>query len=144
MKIMPLILFNVVLLTAGQILWKMGLNRIGGFSWDNLVRVLMSPLILAGLALYVVATVVWFAVLTRADLSFAYPLQSSAYVLGVIAAWLIFRENIPLTRWLGVLVIVAGVILVSHGQEKTVPGTSLDDGKADGTVYASEERKPGE
>jgi hypothetical protein len=62
----------------------------------------------------------------------------------VIAAWLIFRENIPLTRWLGVLVIVAGVILVSHGQEKTVPGTSLDDGKADGTVYASEERKPGE
>ncbi len=114
MKTVLLILFNVVLLTSGQILWKMGLERAGGISVENMTRVIFSPLILAGLALYVVATVVWFVVLSRADLSFAYPLQSTAYVLGVIAAWLIFKEIVPPTRWLGVAVIIAGVALVSY------------------------------
>ncbi len=113
MKTIPLILLNVLLLTSGQILWKMGLNQAGGISLHNLSRVFFSPLIWAGLALYVVATVVWFVVLSRTELSYAYPLQSTAYVMGVIAAWLILKEIIPVTRWVGVLVIIAGVTLVS-------------------------------
>ncbi len=114
MKTIVLILFNVLLLTSGQVLWKMGLARTGGISLDNMLQVFLSPLILAGLALYVAATVVWFAVLSRADLSYAYPLQSTAYVIGVIAAWFLFKEVIPPTRWIGVLVIIAGVVIVSY------------------------------
>ncbi len=114
MKTILLILFNVVLLTTGQILWKMGLDQAGGISPENMFRVVFSPLILAGLALYVIATVVWFIVLSRAELSFAYPLQSTAYILGVFAAWLIFKEVVPPTRWVGVMVIIAGVALVSY------------------------------
>ncbi len=113
MKTLLLILINVLLLTSGQILWKTGLDQVGGISWSNSLRVLLSPWILAGLALYLIATVVWFVVLSRADLSYAYPLQSTAYVIGVIAAWLIFKDVIPLTRWIGVLVIIAGVTLAS-------------------------------
>jgi drug/metabolite transporter (DMT)-like permease len=114
LKTILLILFNVCLLTAGQVLWKMGLSQTGGFSWDNFARVLCSPFILAGLALYGVATLVWFVVLSTTDLSYAYPLQSMAYIIGVIAAWLIFNEAIPLTRWAGVIVIMGGVALVSY------------------------------
>lgn len=114
MKTILLILFNVLLLTSGQILWKKGLIQVGGISLANILDVVFSPLVLLGLLLYVVATVVWFIVLSKADLSYVYPLQSTAYVLGVIAAWLIFKEVIPPTRWLGVLVIIAGVALVSY------------------------------
>ncbi|WP_418792020.1 EamA family transporter [Phosphitispora sp. TUW77] len=113
MRTIVLIIFNVVLLTSGQILWKIGLTREGGLSLDNMVRVALSPFILGGLALYVVATVIWFMVLSRAELSYAYPLQSMAYILGVMAGWLLFRETVPMIRWIGVLVIIAGVILVS-------------------------------
>lgn len=114
MKIILLILFNVILLTAGQVLWKKGLDQAGGISAENLLGIIFSPLILTGLALYVLATIVWFYVLSRADLSYAYPLQSLAYVLGVIAAWLIFKEVIPPTRWLGVFIIIIGVGVVSY------------------------------
>ncbi len=114
MKTILLILFNVLLLTSGQILWKKGLIETGGISLNNMFHVIFSPLILAGLALYAVATVVWFIILSRADLSYVYPLQSTAYVIGVIAAWLIFKEVIPPTRWAGVLIIMAGVALVSY------------------------------
>lgn len=114
MKTILLILFNVLLLTSGQILWKKGLLQVGGINVGNISQVMFSPLILAGLALYAMATVVWFVVLSKADLSYAYPLQSMAYILGVLAAWFIFKEVIPPTRWLGVLVIIAGVALVSY------------------------------
>lgn len=114
MKTIILILFNVILLTSGQILWKKGLLAAGGISMSNIAGIIFSPLILAGLGLYIIATVVWFVVLSKADLSYAYPLQSLAYVIGVLAAWLIFKEVIPPTRWIGVAVIIAGVALVSY------------------------------
>ncbi len=114
MKTILLILLNVILLTSGQLLWKKGLTAAGGISLANILQVFMSPLIAAGLLLYVLATVVWFAVLSRADLSFAYPLQSMAYIVGMIAAWLILKEAIPVTRWIGVLIIMLGVGVVSY------------------------------
>lgn len=114
MKTILLILLNVLLMTSGQILWKKGLLEAGGISLHNFVQLVFSPLILAGLALFVIATIVWFVILSRADLSYVYPLQSFAYVIGVLAAWLIFKEAIPPTRWMGVLVIMAGVALVAY------------------------------
>jgi drug/metabolite transporter (DMT)-like permease len=106
-------MLNVLLLTAGQILWKIAINQAGGFTMANAVKVLLSPLIIAGLILFVIATGLWFAVLGKADLSYAYPLQSTAYILGMLAAWLIFKEVIPVTRWIGMGVIVIGIYLVS-------------------------------
>lgn len=114
MKIILLILFNVILLTGGQLLWKKSLAAAGGISLHNFLQVFMSPFVLAGLFLYVVATVVWFVVLSKADLSFAYPLQSMAYIVGMLAAWLILKEAIPVTRWVGVLIIMMGVAVVSY------------------------------
>lgn len=114
MKTILLILLNVVLLTSGQLLWKKGLTAAGGLSLSNILQVFISPLVAAGLLLYVVATVVWFAVLSKADLSYAYPLQSIAYIVGMIAAWLILKEVIPLNRWVGVLIIMIGVAVVSY------------------------------
>ena len=42
----------------------------------------------------------------------AYPLISISYIFGVLAARFVFHETIPLTRWIGVLVIIVGVFLV--------------------------------
>lgn len=109
-----LIIMNILLLTSGQIMWKIGLDRTGGFSAANIFNIMVSPFIIGGVLLYVIATVLWFMILSKTDLSYAYPLQSLAYVLGVIAAWMIFKENISITRWLGVATIIAGVALVTY------------------------------
>ncbi|SDS99316.1 EamA-like transporter family protein [Paenibacillaceae bacterium GAS479] len=112
---MPYLLLgaNIFCLVAGQMLWKLGLDRLGGLTGGNWLQVLLSPLILAGIGLYGVATVLWLAVLSRLPLSAAYPLQSLAYVLGLVLAWQLFGEAIPLNRWIGCAVIVAGVMIVS-------------------------------
>lgn len=108
-----LIMTNVVLFLSGQTLWKIGLQKLGGFSLQNFTALVFSPWIIGGLALYVVATGVWFAILSRLDFSLAYPLQSLAFAFGVLIGWLYFQETIPWTRWVGVATIILGCYLVS-------------------------------
>jgi drug/metabolite transporter (DMT)-like permease len=43
-----------------------------------------------------------------------YPFISLTYVVSLVASALIFREHVSALRWLGVVVICAGVYLVSR------------------------------
>lgn len=108
-----LLLLNIVLLVTGQILWKKELGTINGFNLANIKILLASPYIWGGLFLYVIATFIWFYILSKGKLSVVYPLQSLAYVFGVIAAWLIFQEAIPMTRWIGVGFLVLGACFIA-------------------------------
>jgi drug/metabolite transporter (DMT)-like permease len=53
-------------------------------------------------------------ILSRVNLSFAYPLLSTGYILVVVLSYYIFKEPVGWLRFGGVLVIVAGVIMVTH------------------------------
>ncbi|MCD9022986.1 EamA family transporter [Cohnella sp. NL03-T5] len=108
-----LLMMNVLLLLAGQTVWKLGLDRLGGLHPGNALQVFTSPWIVTGVGMYAVATVLWLAVLSRMSLSMAYPLQSLAYVLGMLVAWLVFGEVVPPNRWIGAGIIIAGVFVVS-------------------------------
>ncbi|MGI9952109.1 EamA family transporter [Moorellaceae bacterium AZ2] len=111
MKIYLLVALNVLLLVGGQILWKLGISQRADLK--AVVMALFTPYILGGLILYAIATVLWLYILSREQLSIVYPLQSTAYALGVLAAWLIFKEAIPLTRWIGVLFIFMGAAFIA-------------------------------
>ena len=68
-----------------------------------------------GLALYGISSLVWLIVLSRLDLSYAYPLLASMYIVLPLLSMVFLKESIPPLRWLGMLVVIAGVILVSRG-----------------------------
>ena len=108
-----LLLLNIIMLVAGQVLFKLGLEKMGGVALANSWKAMFVPHIIAGLVLYALATLVWFVILSRMPLSTAYPIQSLAYVLGMVIALLIFNEPVSLTKWVGAGVIIIGVILVS-------------------------------
>lgn len=120
MKSMPLILLAVFINTAAQLLLKAGMNRVGyfNFSWANVapisLEVISNPFILAGLVCYVFAVLVWLLVLSRTEVSIAYPMISMAYILNAIAAYYLFNEELSLTRIMGIGVIIIGVYLVAR------------------------------
>jgi drug/metabolite transporter (DMT)-like permease len=107
------LLLNIVLLVAGQIVWKYGLDKAGGLRLDNVLSVMVSPLILLGILIYGAATVLWLFVLSRLPLSLAYPLQSFAFIAGILAAFVLFKESVPPNRWIGAAVILAGITTLS-------------------------------
>jgi len=78
----------------------------------SIIRMLMKPLVIIGLAIYVLSALLWIVVLSNADVSYAFPFISLGYVLVTILSGLILKEKISLLRVLGVLIIIAGVIIV--------------------------------
>ncbi len=109
-----LLLINITFLVIGQTLWKIGLSGMNlKFNVHGIIRLFFNSYILGGLAIYAVATVIWFYILSRSELSVVYPLQSLCYVAATIVAFSIFKESIPLTRWLGVGLIVFGAYFVA-------------------------------
>ena len=117
--ILSLILISVLLNTLGQLLFKLGMNQIGefSFSWANLAPISCklgtNPRIIIGLLVYFMSTLVWFLVLSRAEMSFAYPLISMGYIFNAITAYYFLHEAAfsPM-RLLGTLAIMIGVALI--------------------------------
>ena len=103
-----------LMLSVGQVCWKIGLTREGfSLSRAGILALVGSWQIWAGFVLFGVATLLWFDVLSKAPLSLAYPLMSLSYVFGLFAAKYYFGETVSVTRWSGVLLICLGVALVA-------------------------------
>jgi len=104
------------MLTCGQLLWKTGISHATlSFSPLGIIKLIFSPFIFAGLLIYIFTTVLWFYILSRVQLSTAYPMQSLCYVFTAVISFFIFKEGIATVKWLGLILITAGAFLVSRG-----------------------------
>jgi multidrug transporter EmrE-like cation transporter len=121
MMIFALILLGVLLNAAAQLMLKSGMNQIGhfDFSMANAVpiglKVMANPPILTGLLMYVMSVGVWLLVLSRVQVSYAYPMLSIGYIVNALAANYLFGEPLTSMRVLGIFIIIAGVYLVAQG-----------------------------
>ena len=119
---MPTILVCVALGVGGQLLLKKGMSvdrdAVDRMSEvvPRLMKAAMSPVVIAGFVLYGLSAALWLIILTRAELSWAYPLLSMGYVLVVVLSRFLFHEAVSVTRLMGTLVIVFGVWLISRTQ----------------------------
>lgn len=115
-----LIFLGVFLNAAAQLLLKAGMGQIGHFEFStaNLLpigmKVAFCPPILSGLILYVLSVGVWLLVLSRVQVSFAYPLLSIGYVVNAFAAYLLLGEELSLMRMTGIFIIMTGVYFVAR------------------------------
>jgi len=55
------------------------------------------------------------AAMTKLELSFAYPFMSLSFVLVFIFSALIFHESITTPKVLGMLLIIAGIVVIGRG-----------------------------
>ncbi len=107
---------------AGQTAIKLGVSQpqAAGHTASLLslvTLILGSPWVLLGLTLYGIGAVAWIAVLARLDLSLAYPLLALNFVLITLSSRLILGETVPTMRWVGMLVICAGIVIVARSAQ---------------------------
>ena len=114
----------ILLSTTGELLFKIGMNRIGSFAFSAsslrtvLPRILLNPFIWVGFLGFGVGAVFWLAVLSRVPLSIAYPILALSYFVVVVEAWLFLRERVTWKRLVGVTIIVAGVVVVGLSESR--------------------------
>lgn len=85
------------------------------------IATLFEPWVALGVVLLIVWQLSRMALLSWADLSYVLPVTSIGYVLVALLGRVWLNEQITSTRWAGIVLIVAGVALVSGG---TPPQTS--------------------
>lgn len=116
-----LIVVSVSLGVVGQLSLKVGMNRVGAIDAASLARpvetllsVFSMPLVWLGLACYGLSALFWLVILSRLELSRAYLMLASMYVLIPLVSWLFLGERIPPMRWVGMVVVVLGVVIVAR------------------------------
>jgi len=111
---LALIFISVCANVIGQILMKQGMTGDESISLVVYLERFFSIWVISGFFLYAFSAFVWLKVLTKVELSFAYPILSTSFVLIVFLSWLIFHEDIALLRAAGVGFICGGVVLVAR------------------------------
>lgn len=115
LKLLPLALLQCLLLSSGQVLLKFGLEKAGDFSWSSayFCRLFVNWQFASCGLCYGAGSILWMYIIKRFPFSMAYPMVSLSYVFGMFASIIFFKEEIPLSRWLGVLFILSGCTLVA-------------------------------
>lgn len=116
LRLFLLILASVALSALAQLALKTGTaaaarsRGVGG----ELVSLVQSPFVIAGLALYALGAVLWLFVLARAPLSLAYPFVGLGFIFTMLAGALVLGEQVTPVRIAGTLLIAAGCGLVAR------------------------------
>ena len=107
---------NCILMTAAELCLQVGAKEASNVTvprwigWTGL-RGFISLWTAAGIGVYIAAFANWLYVLRWVPLSVAYPLTTAVQVLVAVSAWLFLGEHIPVTRWVGILLISGGLIV---------------------------------
>jgi multidrug transporter EmrE-like cation transporter len=117
MSVLILMFSAIVLNVCGHLFLKAGMNRVGTISLDQLVvsfgNIFSTPFVILGLLSYVSSVAMYMVVLSRVDISYAYPLMMGlGYVLIVLFSWQIFAEPFSTFKWIGIVLILIGVFLL--------------------------------
>ena len=120
------ILLMVVFGPLGNVLLGKGMKRIGAVHVVSLtqvghllLRILTSPTIWAGIVSLLSFFLAYMLVLSWADYSYVQPASSVSYAMVALLAHFLLREVISPLRWLGVLIICMGVLVVGYTPPRT-------------------------
>jgi drug/metabolite transporter (DMT)-like permease len=128
-KILLILIVAFAFEAFGVIQLKRGIDQIGAAyrareagtpRWRNVLRLVgdwfANRHVLLGLALEIVFFVLLQYLLSQRDVSFVWPLTALSFVMTTLAAQFFLKEQVSLTRWAGVALIVLGAACISWSE----------------------------
>ena len=113
-----------ILASAGDSLLSRGMKQVGAISLhhlDSVILAILNPWVALGILFLLGFFASYMMALSWADLTYVLPATSLGYVLLALIARFLLHEQISLLRWLGILLISAGVGFVTRGPALTHP-----------------------
>ena len=118
-----LMFFVVVFGTVGEIFVSRAMKEHGevkdfrpGALIAVILRALRSRWMWLGVAMMAVGFFALLAVFSVANVSFVVPVTALSYVVGALGGVFFLGERVNLQRWIGILLVCAGVVLVLIGR----------------------------
>ncbi len=127
-KTYVLLFLLVVLGSVGNTILSKGMKDVGDVDLSHFAslamaatQVLTSGTIWLGIAMMLAFMVCHMLVLSWADYSFVMPFSAIAYALVPLLAYLFLHEQVSAARWIGIVLIVLGVVLINRTPHRTTP-----------------------
>ena len=96
------------MLTVGEL--PSGLTK----TTDFMVSLLLNPWFLAGMACYATSIGSWMIVLSKTEVSLAYPLASIGYIVTTIVGYYYLGEDVNIARISGIALICCGILVIAR------------------------------
>jgi uncharacterized membrane protein len=124
-KTLVMVFAMVVCANAGDLLLKRGMSQIGAVQLTVLGMAqafqltVMNETIWLGIAFLTGFMVSYMTVLSWADYSYVMPAGAFGYALLTLLAVIFLHESVSARRWVGVVLICVGVLLVGQTKPRT-------------------------
>jgi multidrug transporter EmrE-like cation transporter len=112
-----MILASVMLSVAAQLSLKAGMGRlIFPETWISIetAGLVLNRFVILGLFCYGMSMVFWLYVLTKVEVSRAYPFVGLGFVGTMLFAHFLLHEPITIQKLIGTMLVVSGVILLAR------------------------------
>ena len=112
-NILIFILLPILLTVVGEFLLKFGTADLSVA--DGLVSVsaiIFNGNIVFGVGLIVISALLWIVGMSKFQLSFMYPFLSLNYVMIIVGAEIILKEDVQFNRYVSILLIIIGLVFI--------------------------------
>lgn len=111
----------VILATAAEIFLKLGARQVANldskWSWTGLTG-LESVWVWWGILASVVSLFNWLATIRKLPLTIAFPVGNVVHILVPLSCWIFLGEAILPRRWLGIALLLLGLMIVAKPAAK--------------------------
>ena len=121
MQTFPMILASVAISALAQIALKYGMSSLTvqrsiktGLPVEIVTNIASSPMVLLGMGLYFASMVIWLFVLSKVEVSYAYPFVALGFVFTALLGRLLFHDEFSVYKVIGTLLIVGGVVVMAR------------------------------
>ena len=121
MQTFPMILASVAISALAQIALKYGMSSLAvqrsiktGLPVEIVTNIASSPMVLLGMGLYFASMVIWLFVLSKVEVSYAYPFVALGFVFTALLGRLLFHDEFSIYKVIGTLLIVGGVVVMAR------------------------------
>ncbi len=122
---MCVVLVMVVCANIGDLMLKLGMVQIGAVHisvsgvWRALLSTIHNGTIWLGILFLIGFTLTYMTAVSWADYSYVMPVGAFGYAIQTMLAVVVLREAVTAQRWVGVVLIVTGVLLVGQTHPST-------------------------
>lgn len=106
-------LVSIFLGATGQFLFRLGMLSYGKVTieniWRQLFGIITTPAIFLGFVCFGMSSILWLVVISRWELSYAYPMVALGYVIAILYGAFLLQETITLPKILGSGLILLGI-----------------------------------
>lgn len=100
--------------SVAQVFYKFGAAKLE----FNIISLITNLPLITGMILYILGAFIMITAFKGGEVSVLYPIIATSYIWVSLLSIHFFNENLNFFRWIGIFVIIAGIIFISIGSKE--------------------------